>query len=107
MREESNSIATDQTFDLTHLSRYFAELSPQPMVAVEGVMYIVRHVNAAFERLAGKNRSQLIGRPFDMAVPEGVANRCMSMLDRVYRTGTPETLAEQKHREAPPVYWSY
>jgi two-component system CheB/CheR fusion protein len=31
----------------------------------------------------------------------------MSLLDRVYRTGKSECLAEQKHGEAPPAYWSY
>lgn len=77
------------------------------MVAVEGTTFIVRHANRAFLRLAGANRSKLIGRPFAQAVPEGEGNGCVSLLDRVYRTGTPECLAEQKHGEAPPVYWSY
>ena len=107
MHEESNSPPRDHAFDLRHLSRYFSELSPQAMVAVEGTTHIVRHVNPAFLRLAGADRSQLIGRPFAHAVPEGEANGCMALLDRVYRTGTPECLAEQKHGEAPPVYWSY
>ncbi|MDQ3439232.1 MAG: ATP-binding protein [Planctomycetota bacterium] len=77
------------------------------MVAVEGTTSIVRHVNAAFLRLAGATRSELIGRPFAEAVPEGEANGCMALLDRVYRTGNPESLAEQKHGATPPVYWSY
>ena len=107
MAEESNSTPRDHAFGLPHLCRYFSELSPQPMVAVEGTTSIVRHVNAAFLRLAGANRSELIGRPFAQAVPEGVANRCMALLDRVYRTGTPECLTEQEHGEAPDIYWSY
>jgi hypothetical protein len=77
------------------------------MVAVEGEACIVRHVNAAFLRLAGSKRSDLIGRPFAGAVPEGAENGCVSLLDRVYHTGRPECLAEQKHGESPPVYWSY
>jgi PAS domain S-box-containing protein len=107
MHEGPNSTTGDPAFKLSHLCRYFSELSPQPMVAVVGPTSIVRHVNAAFLRLAGATRSELIGRPFAQAVPEGEANGCMALLDRVYRTGTPETLAEQKHGEAPPVYWSY
>ena len=108
MREGSKSITTtDAAFEFSNVSRYFAELSPQPMVAVQGTAYLVRHVNAAFERLAGKTRSELIGRPFDVAVPEGVANSCKAMFDHVYRTGKPETLAEQKHGDTTNVYWSY
>src|SRR5688572_20344578 len=64
MHRESNSTTADPAFKLSHLSRYFSELSPQPMVAVEGATSIVRHANAAFLRLAGANRSDLIGRPF-------------------------------------------
>ena len=107
MQKASSLTTSDYAFDLRHLCRYFSELSPQPMVAVEGTTYIVRHVNAAFLRLAGANRSELIGRPFAQAVPEGEVNSCIALLDRVYRTGTPECLAEQKHGESPPIYWSY
>ncbi|MDB5353632.1 MAG: hybrid sensor histidine kinase/response regulator [Phycisphaerales bacterium] len=107
MDDESSLTPANPAFELPHLCRCSFELSPQPMVAVEGTTSIVRHVNAAFLRLAGANRSDLIGRPFAQAVPEGKANECTSLLDRVYRTGRPECLAEQKHGGAPPVYWSY
>lgn len=107
MQEESNSTSSDRAFDLPHLCRYFSECSPHAMVAVEGRTHIVRHVNAAFLSLSGANRSQLIGRDFARAVPEGEANGCMSLLDRVYRTRTHECLREQQHGQEPPVYWSY
>ncbi len=107
MREKSWSVKGEQAFDLVSLCRYFSELSPQPMVAVEGATHIVRHVNAAFARLVGKEATELLGRPFAEAVPEGEENKCLSLLDRVYRTGTPEILVEQEHGQTPPVYWSY
>ena len=107
MREEPGSVTGEQAFDLVRLSRYFSELSPQPMVAVEGTTHIVRHLNAAFSRLVGKEATKLVGRPFAEAVPEGEKNRCLSLFDRVYRTGTPEILVEQEHCQTPPVYWSY
>ena len=108
MREKRWSVKGEQAFDIVSLCRYFSELSPQPMVAVEGTSHIVRHLNAAFARLVGKEAAELIGRPFAEAVPEGEENRSLSLLDRVYRTGTPETLVEQEHcHTTPPVYWSY
>jgi len=107
MDEELSLTTRDHAFGLPQLGRYFSERSPQPMVALEGTTWIVRHVNDAFLRLTGVNRSQLIGHPFARTVPEAQANGCMAMLDRVHRTGKPESLAEQKHGETPPVYWSY
>jgi len=77
------------------------------MVAVEGTTHIVRCVNEAFARLVGKNRTDLLGRPFAEAVPEGDNNGCLALLNRVYRTGTPENLIEQQHGQTPPAYWSY
>ncbi len=107
MRENSSSVTEEQAFDPVNLSRYFSELSPQPMVVAEGATHVVRHLNAAFSRLVGKEASELIGRPFAEAVPEGEQNGCISLCDRVYRTGTPEILVEQEHSRTPPLYWSY
>ena len=99
------------------LARYLAERSPQPMVAVEGLTHIIRYANPAFRRLLGKEDQHLIGRLFAEAVPEGLANGCAPLLDRVFATGTPEMLAEQEHSprdaavkgegETPPMHWSY
>jgi PAS domain S-box-containing protein len=108
MPEKQWSVRGQQAFDIVSLCRYFSELSPQPMVAVEGTTHIVRHLNAAFARLVGKEREELLGRPFAEAVPGGEDNGCLPLLDRVYRTGTPEILVEQEHRHTTPsVYWSY
>src|SRR5581483_11075316 len=87
-------------FDLACLCQYFSAQSPQPMVAVEGPAHIVRYLNPAFARLAGKTPDELIGRPFAEAVPEGAENECVALLDRIFRSGTPDNLAEQEHRRA-------
>jgi PAS domain S-box-containing protein len=102
-----NPVSKDPAFDLVQLCRYFSERSPQPVIVVEGKTHIVRYLNDAFTRLAGKRRTELTGRPFAEAVPEGEKNGCLALFDRVYRTGTPETLLEQEHGQSPPIYWSY
>ena len=101
--------AGEQTPTLQRLCRYLSERSPQSMVAVEGITHVVIYLNPAFARLVGRDEKDVIGRPFAEAVPEGVENGCLSLLDRVFNSGTPEILAEQEHRQAlsQPVYWSY
>jgi PAS domain S-box-containing protein len=109
MREKTSSLTTDNAFDIERFCHYFSERSPQPVIVVEGATHIVRYANDAFARLVGTERSQLVGQPFAEAVPEGGENGCIPLLDRVYQTGTPETLAEQEHDhgKVPSVYWSY
>lgn len=91
------------------LCRYLSERSPQAMVAVDGTTHVVSYVNPAFAELVGRAVKDLLGRPFAEAVPEGGENGCLALLDRVFRTGVPENLAEQEHRQSQPqaIYWSY
>ncbi len=88
--------------------------SPLPLVAVEGQEHAVRYVNPAFCLLVGKEAEELLNRPFALAVPEGKANGCIALLERVTQTGVTETLADQEHARASlpdssrsGVYWSY
>ncbi|GAC1467918.1 MAG: hypothetical protein NVSMB9_10050 [Isosphaeraceae bacterium] len=99
----------EPTPTLRRLCRYLSERSPQPMVAVEGITHVVIYLNPAFAHLVGRASKDIIGRPFAEAVPEGSENGCLLLLDRVFRTGAPEILVEQEHRQAQskPVYWSY
>jgi PAS domain S-box-containing protein len=95
--------------EIPKLFRYLSELSPQPMVAVDGTTHVVTYANPAFVELVGTKLNQLIGHPFAEAVPEGAENRCLALLDRVFRTGVAEKLPEQEHRQTRPgvIYWSY
>ncbi len=95
--------------DLSGLCRCLSEQSPLPLVAVEGPTHVVSYLNPAFARLVGREREDLLGRPLAEAVPEGDGNGCLALLDRVFRTGIPEYLAEQEHCQTQPrpVYWSY
>ena len=84
------------------LCRYLSERSPQAMVAVDGTTHVVSYVNPAFAELVRREVKDLLGRPFAEAVPEGIDNGCLALLDRVFRTGVPENLAEQEHRQSQP-----
>lgn len=93
--------------NLAHLCKYFSELSPQPMVVVEGATHKVHSVNKAFSQLIQKESNELIGHLFTQIVPECDENGCHALLDRVLRTGLNEILLEQKHCEKLNIYWSY
>lgn len=91
------------------LCRSMTERSPVAMVAVEGVTHVIRYANPAFCQLAGVESSVLLGRRFSEAVPEGENNACVALLDRVFETSKPATLADQAHRSVQfdPVFWTY
>jgi PAS domain S-box-containing protein len=109
MGAELERDSADPTPPIPRLCRYLSERSPLPVVAVEGATHVVSYLNPAFARLVGKERKELVGRMVAEAVPEGEGNGCLALLDRVYRTGVPEDLAEQEHSQNSPgpAYWSY
>ena len=89
---------------LDHCGRV-AEFSPMPMAAVTGPGHLLGYVNLAFCLLTGKTRKELIGIPFSEAVPTG--DECLSLLCRVYRTGTAEAHIGQEDPSSDRFYWSY
>ena len=75
------------------------------MVMVEGARHIVREANPAFCRLIEKTQEQLVGKSFDELL---IANdECVTLLDRVYRTGKPESHTGQQELGQNTVFWSY
>lgn len=93
---------------LPQLCRYACADSPLPLVAVEGKTHIIRYANPAFCQLSALSSAELLGKSFGIVAPEGTANQSDALLDRVFRTGKTEILAEQKHISAvPDTYWSY
>lgn len=82
--------------------------SPLPMAMVQGARHLVRDANPAFCLLVKKSRDQLLGRPFAECGPAAAATR--AMLERVSRTGKPESLAELQPAAPPlhiPLNWTY
>jgi PAS domain-containing protein len=91
--------------DLSSLCLAITEHAPLPMATVEGASHIVRYVNPAFCRLLDKPSEQLVGIPFCEMLPE--RDECVTLLDRVFRTGKPESHTEQEHSKPHPVFWSF
>jgi two-component sensor histidine kinase len=60
-----------------------------PVVTVEGATDIVCYANPAFCRLADQTSDQLVGTSFCAMMPD--TEECKALLDRIYRTGQPET----------------
>lgn len=81
------------------------ERRPLPMIEVEGEKHVVCFVNPAFCRLLRKTREELIGQPFAAIVANGAA--CVSLLDRVARTGSGDATAESDRADSGPAYWLY
>ena len=90
---------------LPSLCLSLADHAPLPMVAVEGASHLVRYVNPAFCRLTDKPQEQLLGKSFCEILPEKA--KCRPLLDRVFRTGNPESHTEEAHSKTHPVVWSY
>jgi PAS domain S-box-containing protein len=103
MNAKTNS--TELLPDLPRHSLAITEHAPLPMATVEGATHIVRYANPAFCKLMGESIEKLIGRPLQALLPE--KDQCVTLLDRVFRTGRPESHVEQEHSKPHPVFWAY
>ena len=81
------------------------EHAPLPMATVDGATHIVRYANPAFYRLMDKSEGELVGKPISELLPE--KDECVRLLDRVFRTGKPESYTEKEISKPHPVFWSY
>jgi hypothetical protein len=102
--ETETNHRANQMPDLPGLCRLMFEGSPLPTATVEGAKHVVRYVNPAFCRLAGKSKDELIGNPFAEIVPE---DGFLSFLDQVYRTGEAGVHTEPEASVIQTAYWSY
>jgi signal transduction histidine kinase len=90
--------------------RSLIERCPFPICATEGKAHVLREANPRFCLLCGKPRETLLGRSLTEALPEGGGDGSLpALLDRVYRTGEAEVVADLAHSdpERGSVYWSY
>jgi signal transduction histidine kinase len=82
-----------------------ADHAPVPMALVEGSRQIMHYANAAFCSLVDKPKEELIGKPFCEVVPKN--DKCVTLIDRVLRTGMPAGHTEEEHSKTHPLFWSY
>lgn len=97
--------AGNQTTDLSRLWLAITDHALLPMATVEGASHIVRYVNPAFCRLIDRPKEQLVGKAFCEMLPQ--KDKCVMLLDRVFRTGQPESHTEQEYSKPHPIFWSY
>ena len=91
--------------DLPSLSLAITEHAPLPMATVEGATHRVRYANPAFCQLMGAPLTDLLGKPLSALLPK--KDECVTILDRVFRTGTPASHTEKAQAKPHPVFWSY
>ncbi len=85
------------------LSAPIIERAPLPIVEVCGPTHTVSSVSAAFCRLVGKSRAELVGQAFEDIVPGGKS--CVPVLDQVYQTG--ESVTHSVRDPSERAYWLY
>lgn len=104
-----NAISSTESKQLSPESHSLAspliDRTPLPMVEVEGEFHLVCFVNAAFCRLLGKTKAEIIGKRFDEIVRNG--SKCRALLDRIYQTGEFETHFDADDSAVDPVTWLY
>ena len=91
--------------DLSSVFLAITQHALSPMAMVEGAGHTVSYANPAFCRLMDKTAEHLVGKPFGEMLQE--RSGCVAMLNRVFRTGKPESHTEQKHSESDSVFRSY
>jgi PAS domain S-box-containing protein len=91
--------------DLPSLCLAITQHAPLPMVTLEGATHIVRYGNPAFCRMMGNSLEAIVGSPLDELLPD--KDHCVTLIEHVFRTGTPASYTEREPAKPDPVFWSY
>lgn len=79
--------------------------APWAVIELSSETRIVRYANPTFCRLIGKDHDEVIGRPFDGLA--SATDQCLSLLERVYRTGAPASFTAEGQAAPYPLLFSY
>ena len=102
---DSSHPSADPPPDIASHSLAITENAPLPMATVEGATHQVRYANPAFCRLMGKTMKELLGQPLSGLLPE--KDECVTLLDRVFRSGAPASHSEEAQSKTHPIFRSY
>lgn len=102
---DTNGTIAERSANLAEICLAIAEHAPLPMVSVDGATHVVRYSNPAFCILMGLPAEQLAGKALDDLLP--TRDKCLTLLDRVFRTQRPESFTEEERAGSQPVFWSY
>lgn len=89
---------------LADLSSSF-DHAPWAVIASSGEAHVVRYANPAFCRLIDKSQDEVIGQSFDGLLPQ--TDKCLALLDRVYRTGEAASFTAEGQTGPLPLFFSY
>lgn len=89
---------------LAELSRSF-DHAPWAVIASSGAAHVVRYANPAFCSLIDKTQDVVIGKQFDGLLPQN--DECLTLLDRVYRTGKAASYTAEEQARPGPLLFSY
>jgi signal transduction histidine kinase len=103
--DRQTTAVENQPHDLASLCLAFTEHAPLPMATVEGAAHIVSYVNPAFCSLMDRRPEQIFGKPLSELLPAN--DHCVTLLDRVFLTGRPQSHTEQEQLQAHPLFWAY
>ena len=79
--------------------------APWAVIELSEETRIVRYANPTFCRLIGKPRDEVIGQPLDGLA--SATDECLTLLDRVYRTGAPASYTAEGQAAPYPLLFSY
>lgn len=92
--------------EFTDICHFFAELSPQPTLAIDGLNHTVRYINNAGRTLLGEGTFPYIGAHINSVLPVG-GSISEHILKGVHETGKPNCIVEQEIDGPHVRYWSY
>jgi signal transduction histidine kinase len=75
------------------------------MAGLAGPLHTIRYVNVAYCLLTGKSKDELIGTAFSSNAH--CPDECLTLLDRVAKTGLADSHTGQEQTPKHPLYWSY
>jgi two-component sensor histidine kinase len=99
-----NDIAPNMASLLANLPNSL-DHAPWAVTELSGQAHIIRYANSAFCQMINKSRDEIVGRPFDNVLQ--IDDKCLTLLDRVFRTGAAANYSADEQDAPLPLLYSY